>query len=353
MLKIEILMKILSFCVLTFVASKLLAPFIGQTFWGFLYGTKRKKNKEVNFDHMIEQKKSMLRTDGHGPKGEALAPQSSRKNKTEEALHSEYNQLSRLKTKTKIQEMRKQELKTFMGMIDSLQWGAGPELKEIANKLGQSIGQRIEETQINQDFNALITREAFLNPKGQLQPLQAIRETLECFTFTKLLIESTKLRELLAKKWMMSPSSLSKGIIIFFDKKKGKIKLKDLIKSESHKLPQAEVQVLLSLLKRPNGELKRRLDIINEIKEESELFHTLSPLSPLSGKNDKVGAYKSLGLNSDATLDQIKKQYKKLARLKHPDRLKGKGIPEEFESIATENFTQIKAAYDILVKESK
>ncbi|MCF8058841.1 MAG: J domain-containing protein [Bacteriovoracaceae bacterium] len=353
MLKINVIIKILSICVLAYVVSKLIAPFIAQALSGFLYGNKKKKNSDINFDHMIEQKKSMLRTDGHGPKGEALAPQSSRKNRTEEALHLEYTEISSIKNRDQLQDKRLQELKTFMAMIDSLQWGAGPELKEIANKLGQSIGQRIEEAQINQDFNTLIKREAFLTARGNLQTLSSIREIIECFTFTKLFLESSALRELQAKRWMMSPLCLVKGIVMVFDKKTGKVKLRELVQNRSPTLPSSEPQNILGLLKRPDGVLRKKLELLTEIKEEAELFHTLSPMPPLKGKNDKEGAFKSLGLESSATLDQIKKQYKKLARLKHPDRLKGKGIPEEFESIATENFTQIKDAYDILIKESK
>ncbi len=354
MLKMDLIIKAFSICALIYIIGKVLAPILGGTLQNLLFGTKKKKNSDINFDHMIEQKKVMLRGDGSiSSDGKAFAPQSARKGRTEEALHKEYNTLSQKKKRNPTEEKRYQDLKTFMAMVDSLQWGAGPELKAIGSKLGQLLGHRIDETVINQSFTQLKQREAFLNAKGELKSFIEIQNALESYTFLKLLLERPEVQSAQAKKWNMDVVNLKRGLSLAFSKKKGGTSVKELIKQSNPPLPQASSQNLMSFLLQGGAKIQSRLEVANLIKEEAEVFHTLSPMAPLKGKNDREGALKSLGLGPQANLEQIKKQYKKLARLKHPDRLKGKGIPAEFESIATENFTQIKEAYDILIKESK
>lgn len=352
MLKMDLIIKAFSLCVLIYVAAKVLAPFFGDALQNLLFGTKRKKNSDINFDHMIEQKKVMLRGDGSPtPSGEAAGPQK-RKGRTEEALHREYNELSQKKSRNASEEKRYGDLKVFMAMIDSLQWGAGAELKAIASKLSSLMGTRLNEPELNKTFTELLKREAFLQGDDKLKALSAINDTIESYAYLKAMIELESVQQAQAKKWTMKADSVTKGLALYLGKKQSEKQLIELIKKPKASLPAPDGQLLLSVLRGAQGAFKSRLEVANEIKEKAELFHTLSPLPPLKGKNDREGALKSLGLNPDSSLEQIKKQYKKLARLKHPDRLKGKGIPAEFESIATENFTQIKEAYDILVKES-
>jgi DnaJ-domain-containing protein 1 len=354
MLKVDLIIKAFSLCVLIYIIGKVLAPFLGETLQGLFFGTKKKKNSDINFDHMIEQKKSMLRGDGStSPTGEAYGTTKSRKGRTEEALHKEYSELSKKQKRNPKEEARYNELKSFMAMIDSLQWGAGPELKSIANKLGQLIGARVEESTLNQNFTQLLQKEVFLGAQGKLKSLSDIQSSLESYTFMFLLFNNEDVQKAQAKKWSMDILCMKKGLMVAFGKKSGQASIKNLISQNNVSLPQANPQAIISFLLKSPGVFKSRLDAANEIKDEAEIFHTLSPMPPLKGKNDREGALKSLGLGPQASLEQIKKQYKKLARLKHPDRLKGKGIPAEFESIATENFTQIKEAYDILIKESK
>ena len=55
--------------------------------------------------------------------------------------------------------------------------------------------------------------------------------------------------------------------------------------------------------------------------------------------------YDILEVRSDATYDEIRKSYRRLARLKHPDKNRSKGAAEEFK--------MIKAAYEMLSDEAK
>jgi len=51
------------------------------------------------------------------------------------------------------------------------------------------------------------------------------------------------------------------------------------------------------------------------------------------------------------TDDHIKKQYRKLAKEYHPDKIISKGLPEEFNQLAHEKFREIQEAYEIIKKE--
>ncbi|MCR9205570.1 MAG: J domain-containing protein, partial [Halobacteriovoraceae bacterium] len=271
-----------------------------------------------------------------------------RKNRTDEALHNEFEKLTKKGSKSPTDEIRLAELKGFMSYTDSLQWGGGPEFKDIASKISQGLGTRISSEEVASAFSTLHMREVFINGKNELHSFNKINESLETYVAAKSILKGGEPLAILAKRWTMKTDSVARALIIRLGA--GKSDIKKVITQKSPKLPDVDGAKLISFLKSPTGGLKSKTEFFNEVKEEAELFHTLSPLPPLKGKNDKKGAYLSLGLNDSATEEQIKKQYKKLARLKHPDRLKGKGIPQEFESIATENFTQIKEAYDILMK---
>lgn len=60
--------------------------------------------------------------------------------------------------------------------------------------------------------------------------------------------------------------------------------------------------------------------------------------------------YATLGLTESASLDEVKKAYRKLSRDFHPDTIASKGLPEEFTHFATEKFRSIQQAYERISK---
>ena len=58
-----------------------------------------------------------------------------------------------------------------------------------------------------------------------------------------------------------------------------------------------------------------------------------------------------LGLTPNASVEEIKKAYRKLSIDFHPDSVASKGLPEEFTTFATDKFRQIQDAYDTIKKE--
>ncbi|MBO0662799.1 DnaJ family molecular chaperone [Jiella sp. MQZ9-1] len=57
-----------------------------------------------------------------------------------------------------------------------------------------------------------------------------------------------------------------------------------------------------------------------------------------------------LGLPSDATAAEARKQYLSLVKENHPDRLAARGVPDEFMFIASERMKAINAAYSKIAK---
>ncbi len=72
-----------------------------------------------------------------------------------------------------------------------------------------------------------------------------------------------------------------------------------------------------------------------------------------SSQADLKNAYAVLGVNENATDDEIKKAYRKLMNQHHPDKLVSKGLPEEMIKIATEKTQEIRKAYDKIKQNRK
>ena len=61
--------------------------------------------------------------------------------------------------------------------------------------------------------------------------------------------------------------------------------------------------------------------------------------------------YDVLGCRRTDTDEAIKKRYRYLAQTYHPDKIAGKGLPDEFTQLAQDKFREIQTAYDAIKKE--
>ena len=61
--------------------------------------------------------------------------------------------------------------------------------------------------------------------------------------------------------------------------------------------------------------------------------------------------YIILGLDREASDDELKSRYRTLIREHHPDTLIAQGVPQEFVDVANEKLAVINDAYDRVAKE--
>lgn len=61
-------------------------------------------------------------------------------------------------------------------------------------------------------------------------------------------------------------------------------------------------------------------------------------------------AYKALGVTKESSDAEIKRAYRKLISQYHPDKLIGRGLPEDMVAMATEQAKEIQLAYDLIKK---
>ena len=84
--------------------------------------------------------------------------------------------------------------------------------------------------------------------------------------------------------------------------------------------------------------------------ELRRLFNTKT--NTAAGKSEKLSrSYEILGLSPEATLEDIKKAYRRLSMEYHPDRLVD--VSEGLKKLAESKFIEIKDAYDIIINSKK
>ena len=89
-----------------------------------------------------------------------------------------------------------------------------------------------------------------------------------------------------------------------------------------------------------------------KLKEFSNLFKiSLADFDSIKAMFvDQIGsAYKILEVTSDATNDEIKKSYRRLVKIHHPDKLQN--LDDGYKKIAKEKFQKIQDAYEKIKKE--
>ena len=79
----------------------------------------------------------------------------------------------------------------------------------------------------------------------------------------------------------------------------------------------------------------------------------IKPIEKLRNKKDLATAYSILGNTPDQTLEEIKKNYKRIALVKHPDKISSQKLPKYLEQKALTQFALIQEAYEIIVDSKK
>lgn len=67
-----------------------------------------------------------------------------------------------------------------------------------------------------------------------------------------------------------------------------------------------------------------------------------------TGQGSLDEAYRTLGINRQASDSDVKKAYRRLMRENHPDKLTAKGLPEEMIKLANQKVSKIQTAYEAI-----
>lgn len=251
-------------------------------------------------------------------------------------------------------------------IYEETKWGGGAFLKEIQQDISKNYGYTMADTKVNA-FILLCEKRNYVRYLSQdhRAASTAIKNYLVTLLLLFLLVE--ELRE--KKFFILDKISAKLGIPSMEFALAMQIKLLMTISQKKELKDERIFSDTLIISQYSEDTVKEATESIARkeanlwAKSPSQLFeeltlalnfaNILAPMPKLKNRKDIATAYSVLGVEESATVDEIKKIYKKLALQKHPDKIVSQKLPKMLERKAFERFNRIQEAYEVILENRK
>lgn len=337
--------------------ARFIAPLLAHYFMQMISGKDQKKNN-VDMDILIRRQESLLRK---GMEDKKSLQQQSKTNKSNKCLNHYQQYLAGTPLPA---SLSKADVTKILALHDELQWGDGKTLKELTKSLEKKLGVDYSPSAIAKKVKQLFDQEIPLVPSSPMNYPQIIAGISLLIYLEALAQQSTlrrgKVLDHMANRSMLMPQDIALGFEAWGYELMGKPREQYMKKlSTFSALEESSFDVDLAKLKKKvlHVAIDESSDYLdwakNQIQLYSELMASIKPVPALSTRPSIEEACQILGVSPKISTENLKKIYKKQAKLRHPDTLNAKKIPNHFEEKARENFVRIKTAYDTIMKDRK
>ncbi len=245
-------------------------------------------------------------------------------------------------------------------------WGGGDFAKGIKDEITRNYSYTLAETKVN----AFILLSEKRNYLGYLsvdnqKSMESIKHYLSLVMLFLIMVEEIRnkefnLLERIAKKCNVDPMEFALALqlkILFSLSAKREIKEDRLFENKLtlHQYSEDTMKEALDLILKKEANLwaKGHSLFVEELSLYLTYADVLVPTPKVQHKKDIATAYTILKATPEMEMEEIKRIYKKMAMLKHPDKIGQLKLPKALEKKAILNFNHIQEAYDIISVERK
>ena len=266
------------------------------------------------------------------------------------------NPLDRAEKKQKSPKPQTKDKRT-LALLDAAKWGEGEAFRQIQAGIKKQLAYSFGLSSISQGTNFLLKRDLLLTTKsGAFLEYDKLLGVISAFLVGKSLLEELEsgedyLASSMEQRYQLPSHLLLKGLALWLAAKNNKRRDKIMLSLyQDEQLPKTGPEELAAQLAQ---ELKKQgagsllASLIREILAGAKLLETLSPIVDFN-KRDREAAALALGVSVDDPPEMIKRQYKRLAARRHPDRFAAAKLEDKMLSHIQNNFTNIQQAYNLL-----
>ena len=369
--KSELVIRLFLAIFLVFVVGKILSTFIRGFFTDFWNPSGKDK---LDLDKMIKKQVRILKEaqDSDGENGFSYQNSSAKEEK-------KYGSLTERKYRNRFESLisenekeEKGEVKKALVFFDNAQWGEGIFFNKVKEKVEKKFSTNIENRDVSNMAHLFLRGDIFLKLKKEKLPsIDEIGKLMEHGLILIKLVEEAKMRRgsilnHISHREGIDILHLALGVEYFIlsAEEKGKVSESlipmllgdDYIKKTSleglHGKKISSI-ILDTLVDEKKNIFNPFSSNFHKISDNAHIFSCLSKIIHSKDKLDLNLALKIFNLRRSSSMEEVKKVYKRLAKLKHPDRLSGLNIPEKYISIANENFSRIQESYKLIVEFKK